>query len=248
MSHDRVRWTLWGAFGAIVAVSWWHPPYPVEQALHHSLTLVAVAALRWLQRRGLVPLSSLVLLLVFLTLHTIAARWMYSFVPYDDWLERIAGVRLSELWGWRRNNFDRIVHLGYGLCLAPVLFTFFTVRRGWRAGWVALAAVDIIISTGAGYELLEWGVAAIAALGAVVAMALVLLVRARTAALTVHTAVERGRNGVERRTGDRAQDVARRPEKGTPDEAHQNGRGPGGRGRCPGADGRAGRRRPVEPV
>jgi len=163
MSRDRVRWTLWSGFGAIVAVSWWHPPYPTEQALHHSLTLVAVGALLWLQRRDLLPTGSLVLALVFLTLHTIAARWMYSFVPYDDWLERIAGVRLADLWGWRRNNFDRLVHLGYGLCLAPVLYTYLTAQRGWRAGWAALAAVDIIISTGAVYELLEWGVAAIAA-------------------------------------------------------------------------------------
>jgi len=202
MSRRGVRWALWSGFGALVAVSWWHPPYPAEQALHHTLTLVAVVALLWLQRRDLLPIGSLVLVLVFLTLHTIAARWMYSFVPYDDWLARIAGVRMSELLGWRRNNFDRLVHLGYGLCLAPVLYTYFTAQRGWRAGWGALAAVDIIVSTGAVYELLEWGVAvsaapayaeayngqqgdifdphkdmAIAALGALVAMAVVLVVR-----------------------------------------------------------------------
>ena len=202
MSRDRVRGTAWSVFAVLVAVSWWHPPYPAEQALHHSLTLVAVVALVWLQRRGLLPPSSLILVLAFLTLHTIAARWMYSYVPYDDWLQRIAGVRLSDVFGWQRNHFDRLVHLGYGVCLAPVLYTYLTAQRGWRASWAALAAVEIVISTGALYEVLEWGIAitaapayaeayngqqgdlfdphkdmVIAALGAIVAMAFVLLTR-----------------------------------------------------------------------
>ena len=202
--HQGMRGITWGVFGAVVAVSWWRPPYPAEQALHHSLTLVAVIALVWLQRRRVLPTSSVVLALVFLTLHTIAARWMYSYVPYDDWLQRIAGVRLADVFGWDRNNFDRLVHLGYGICLAPVLYTYLTARRGWRATWAALTAVEIVISTGALYELLEWGIAvtaapayaeayngqqgdifdphkdmAIAALGAVVAMAFVLLARRR---------------------------------------------------------------------
>lgn len=170
--------------------------------MHHSLTLVALVLLLWLQRRGRLPLHSLILALVFLTLHTIAARWMYSYVPYDHWLQGLVGVSPSDAPGWRRNNFDRLVHLGYGLCLTPVLFTYFTGERRWRAGWAALAAVDIIISTGAVYELLEWGVAvtlapahaeayngqqgdvfdpqkdmAIAALGAIIAVGLLLIVR-----------------------------------------------------------------------
>jgi putative membrane protein len=192
----------WSVFTVIVAASWWDPPYPGEQALHHSLTLIAIVALVWLQRRGLLPTSSLVLALLFLTLHTIAARWMYSYVPYDDWLQRIAGVRLADLFGWERNHFDRLVHLAYGVYLAPVLFTYFTAQRGWRVGWAALAAVDAVISTGALYEVLEWGIAitaapayaeayngqqgdifdphkdmAIAALGAIIAVAVVLLAR-----------------------------------------------------------------------
>ena len=195
-----MRTVAWVTFAAIVAATWWHPIYPTEQALHHSLTLVAVVALLWLQRRGDLPVSSLVLLLVFLTLHTVAARWIYSYVPYDDWLRALTGHRLTVEGG--RNDFDRLVHLAYGLCLAPVLLAYFADRRGWRTGWAALAAVDIVVSTGALYELFEWGIAvvlapdyaeayngqqgdifdpqkdmAIAALGALVGVALALLVR-----------------------------------------------------------------------
>jgi putative membrane protein len=202
-TFSRGHWVALALFGAIFAATWWNPQWPVEQALHHSLTVIALAGLLCLQRRWPLPLSSFVLILVFLTLHTIAARWIYSYVPYDQWAQALFGVRLSDVFGWRRNAFDRLVHLAYGLCLAPVLFRFLVDRRGWRRGWAALAAVDIIISTGALYELFEWGIAlalapdaaeayngqqgdlfdaqkdmAIAAAGAVIATALCLLTTA----------------------------------------------------------------------
>ena len=146
-------------FGAVLAATWWHPIWPAEQALHHSLTLVALGVLVWAQRRWPLPLTSFVLILAFLALHTIAARWIYSFVPYDEWTRALFGRGLNDVLGWRRNNFDRLVHLAYGLCLAPVLMRLLVDRRGWRPGWAALAAVDVVISTGAVYELFEWGVA-----------------------------------------------------------------------------------------
>jgi putative membrane protein len=198
------NWVIWGLFAALFAATWWRPIYPVEQTLHHSLTVVAVAVLIWLQRRGTLPFSSVALALVFLGLHTIAARWIYSYVPYDDWLHALFGVRLSELFGWQRNDFDRLVHLSYGLLVAPILVAYLADRRHWKPGWAALAAVDIIVSTGALYELFEWGVAvvlapglanayngqqgdsfdaqkdmAIAALGAIIAVAATMLRRSR---------------------------------------------------------------------
>jgi putative membrane protein len=40
-----------------------------------------------------------------------------------------------------------------------VLMRLLVDRRGWRIGWAALAAVDVVISSGAVYELFEWGIA-----------------------------------------------------------------------------------------
>jgi putative membrane protein len=162
----RKNWLAWGLFAALFVVTWWHPIYPAEQSLHHSLTLIGITFLIWLQWRGTLPPSSVALVLAFLALHTVAARWIYSYVPYDDWLQALFGVRLSDLFGWHRNDFDRLVHLSYGLLLGPVLLAYFADRRHWRAGWAALAAVDIIISTGALYELFEWGIAVTLAPGA----------------------------------------------------------------------------------
>jgi putative membrane protein len=149
------RWTL-GVFLIVVAATWWRPPHPVEQAMHHSLTALGLVALLLVQRRRPLPYSSFLLILIFLVLHSVAARWIYSFVPYDDWTELLFGVRLNEVFGWQRNNFDRLVHLTYGLCFGPVLFQRF---RAAGLRWAALLAVEVVLSTSAVYELFEWGIA-----------------------------------------------------------------------------------------
>jgi putative membrane protein len=157
------QWWALGIFAVLFGATWIRPQWPIEQTLHHSLTVLAVAGLLLLARRWRMPLWCFIFVLAFLALHTVAARWIYSYVPYDDWTQAIAGVRLNDLLGWERNNFDRIVHLSYGVFLAPVLYQYLVDARGWRRGWAAFAAVDAIVSTGALYELLEWGIAVVLA-------------------------------------------------------------------------------------
>jgi putative membrane protein len=159
------RWTF-AVFLAILAASWWRPIYPADQALHHSLTAVALVGLELVMRRRPLPYASFCLILIFLTLHTIAARWIYSFVPYDDWTQSLFGFRLDDVLGSDRNNFDRLVHFSYGACLGPVLFRFLRAERGWRTRWAALVSVDVILSTSAFYELFEWVIAMSLAPGA----------------------------------------------------------------------------------
>ncbi|MCR3749827.1 DUF2238 domain-containing protein [Lentzea californiensis] len=141
----RGKWWLLGAFGALMAVTWINPLWPAEQALHSSLTAVALLAL-WLSRRRL-DTAQWAWALFFLALHTIAARWIYSFVPYDGWTDALLGVRMSEAFSWDRNHFDRLVHFAYGLCLTALL------RRKW------VRSLEIVLATSALYELLEWAIA-----------------------------------------------------------------------------------------
>jgi len=159
------RWTL-GVFLVVVAATWWRPPHPAEQAMHHSLTVLGLAALILVQRRRPLPYSSFLLIMIFLVLHSVAARWIYSFVPYDEWTQQLFGVRLSDLFGWRRNNFDRLVHLSYGLCFGPVLFHRLRAAGGRSLRWAAVVAVDLVLSTSALYELFEWAIAMTLAPGA----------------------------------------------------------------------------------
>ncbi|WP_158840905.1 DUF2238 domain-containing protein [Saccharothrix deserti] len=145
----RGHWWSLGAFLILLAATWWEPSWPGEQALHTSLTAFALVALAWLQRRHPLPLGSWLLVLLFLSLHTIAARWLYSAVPYDSWTDAVFGFRLSEVFSWRRNHFDRLVHFAYGLCLAGIV----AARLGW------LRTLEVVVSTSAVYELFEWGIA-----------------------------------------------------------------------------------------
>lgn len=150
MIGQAVRMTrgqLWllGAFGALVAVTWINPPWPAEQGLHSSLTAVALVALMLLRKR--LDTAQWAWALLFLALHTIAARWIYSFVPYDDWTDAVFGFKLSEAFSWERNHFDRLVHFAYGVCLTAVL------RQKW------LRSLEIVLATSAAYELLEWAIA-----------------------------------------------------------------------------------------
>ncbi|WP_449065918.1 DUF2238 domain-containing protein [Planomonospora algeriensis] len=146
-------------FAVVVALTWVAPPYPVEQAFHHSLTAVALLALLPLRRHYALPPGSLAAVLAFLALHSVAARWMYSSVPYDEWSTALTGVRLSDVFGWERNHFDRLVHLSYGLCAAPVLARYLRDRWGLRPLLAVAAGVELVLSTSALYELLEWAVA-----------------------------------------------------------------------------------------
>ncbi len=136
-----------GLFCLLVAGTWWAPPWPAEQAMHSSLTLVAVVALVVAHRRWDLPVRTWVWALVFLALHTVAARWIYSFVPYDEWTDTLFGFRLSDVFGWERNHFDRLVHFAYGLCLVMMLRL------------PVLRAAELVLATSALYELFEWGVA-----------------------------------------------------------------------------------------
>lgn len=101
-------------------------------------------------------LASWWMLAIFLLIHETGAHYTYSRVPYDAAWQALTGERLNELLGWRRNNFDRFVHLGYGLLLQRPLREL--LMRNLRLGWTAAAllALSLILATSAIYEMAEW--------------------------------------------------------------------------------------------
>ena len=65
-------------------------------------------------------------------------------------------VSFNKAFGLERNHCDRLVHLSYGLFLVfPVreVLLRLTPLRGF---WVIFVALNIMLSTSAIYELLEW--------------------------------------------------------------------------------------------
>jgi putative membrane protein len=89
----------------------------------------------------------------------IGARYLYSFVPYDDWSEQLLGGRIGDYFGFERNHYDRFVHFAFGLLFVLPLWEFSENRLRLRAIWLAIAAMCIVLAAGAIYEIAEWAVA-----------------------------------------------------------------------------------------
>ncbi len=137
------------------------PPYLQFLLMQHVPTVLAALLLAYISNRVVISRSSYSSIVVFLCLHTLGARYLYSYTPYDVWSESILGVNINEIFGFQRNHYDRLVHFSYGLLLVVPVQEF--ERRYLRLSMVisAVLAIEFIIATSACYELLEWLVAVI---------------------------------------------------------------------------------------
>ena len=104
------------------------------------------------------PLSrtSYTLIFVFLCLHTIGAHFTYAEVPYDAWFRQTLGFSIDALFGWERNNFDRVVHFAYGLLLAYPIRELFLRVVAVKGFWGYFLPLDLTMSSSALYEMIEW--------------------------------------------------------------------------------------------
>lgn len=94
---------------------------------------------------------------IFLIIHIIGARYLYSFVPYDDWTEQLFSIRLGEIFDWQRNMYDRLVHFSYGLLLFQALFeSAKTIFKIQSIKALIVIALMMNMSSSLLYELFEW--------------------------------------------------------------------------------------------
>lgn len=110
--------------------------YPNELVLQHVPTAIVVVGLFVARGRRWLSPASESLVLLFMTLHLLGARYLYSYVPYDDWSYWLSGKTISACFGFTRNHYDRLVHFAYGLLLvypvSEVLSRLCRVSAGWR--------------------------------------------------------------------------------------------------------------------
>ncbi|MFW7342106.1 DUF2238 domain-containing protein [Pollutimonas sp. H1-120] len=128
--------------------------------LLENMLVAGLFGLLWFIRR-LFRFSnvSLLLILLFLALHTLGSHYTYSEVPYDRWWQALTGHTLNSVFGWERNHYDRLVHFSYGLLLAYPIREFFLRIVEVRGFWAYFLPLDFTLSTSALYELIEWGAA-----------------------------------------------------------------------------------------
>ncbi len=133
----------------VIAASWIMPPDPVEQAMHGSLTVIALFLMRRYAARLQVSDRDLFFIALFLSVHSIAARWMYSYVPYDAWGQSLLGFSINAKMGWTRNHFDRLVHFLFGVCFTPGIASYVirrylvTPKRAWYAAICAIMIASL---------------------------------------------------------------------------------------------------------
>lgn len=132
------------------------PKYRHDWALENVLVLPVVAILVLSGRRFPFSNLSYTLIFVFLCLHEIGAHFTYAEVPYDDWFKSWTGRSLNDLLGWQRNNFDRVIHFGYG-CLLTIPIRELTLRITGRGNfWTWLVPLSLVMSSSMLFEVVEW--------------------------------------------------------------------------------------------
>ena len=123
--------------------------------VENIMVLLVVAAL-WCERtRPALSRSAWCATLLFLFIHQVGAHYTYPEVPYNAWLLNVFSLDLNGLMGWERNQYDRFVHLTYGLLLS-VPIRELCQQMGVKPRYVSLIAWNLIMSTSAVYELMEW--------------------------------------------------------------------------------------------
>lgn len=144
---------IWqGLFWLVLIWSGWQPFDRATWLLEVFPALLAwVILFSTRQRFPLTPLLYILILLHCIIL-MIGGKYTYALVPAGDWV--------SELFGWSRNNYDKLGHLAQGFVPAMVARELFirldvVASKGWRFTLITLSVLGI----SAIYELIEWWVA-----------------------------------------------------------------------------------------
>lgn len=124
----------------------------MENLVPLALILALVVGWRWLRLSWQAYLAILLLLAV----HELGAHYTYAEVPYNRWWQSLFDQSLNATMGWQRNQYDRLVHLSYGLLFYRPLRETLWRLTPLRGAWLAFLALNLVLATSALYELIEW--------------------------------------------------------------------------------------------
>ena len=131
-------------------------PFPALAPLQHGPAFALALGAPWFLRRWPLSNGAVACITLFLLLHTLGGRYIYSYVPYDDWMRSLSGYDLSGLLGWQRNGYDRLVHFAFGLLLTHPLAQIARRQGGMTWGWSLAFGFVTIGFISALYESFEW--------------------------------------------------------------------------------------------
>ncbi|MBL39021.1 MAG: hypothetical protein CMP07_11490 [Xanthomonadales bacterium] len=135
------------------------PKYRDDWMLENALVVAFVPLLVWGYRRVRFSNLAYTAVFVFLVLHVLGSHYTYAEVPYDQWSRDWLGFSIDDVFGFERNHYDRLVHLLFGVLLAPLTLELVNLEVDATASWRRAIAVSLLLACSAIYELIEWAAA-----------------------------------------------------------------------------------------
>ena len=143
----------------VFVFTWINPRWPMEQGLHSSLTVIGLIWLPWHAKKYSMKNLDFFAICFFIAIHCIAARWLYSNVPYDEWCKELFNWSPQQAFGFERNHFDRLIHFLYGVCFMPAIANFIRVKNNICMRSALAIGLMIIMVSSLAYEWAEWAIA-----------------------------------------------------------------------------------------
>ncbi len=142
-SHKLV-YAIYVLVWIIMAIS---PKYPQDWLLENVLVFFVFPFIIWMDKKHHYSLLGIILLLLFASLHSLGTHYTYAEMEHFD--------GITELFGFERNHFDRLVHFLFGLLVFRILFEMITPGIA-SVKTALLFTFTMIISISSLYEMLEW--------------------------------------------------------------------------------------------
>ena len=133
-----------------------HPIYPEEQLLQHLGTLVLLVPVCIDLKKNRLSLFAFACVSLFIIFHIIGARYIYSFVPYSEWIKSVFQVDINTLFPAARNNYDRFVHFIFGVLFLPFFVEILRIKSVRNKILSVLIAWAFIQALSMLYEVFEW--------------------------------------------------------------------------------------------
>lgn len=155
MKTNKTHLLLLSFIAIMVIFAWINPIYPQYQLLQHAGTFILCIPIIIDLRFKKLSQFALICLFAFSTFHILGARYIYSYVPYQEWLTHLTGIT-DGFWVTERNHFDRFVHFSFGLLLFPLCHDYLKKMSNGRLLSSLVFAFLCIQFLSMFYELFEW--------------------------------------------------------------------------------------------
>lgn len=142
-SH-KIIYALYILFWIMMAID---PKYRADWLLENVLIFIFFPYILWMDKKLQFTFTTIFFILIFASLHTLGSHYTYAEMEHFN--------AITQLFGFERNHYDRLVHFLFGLLVFRVLFEI--ILKEFNTLKAALFFnLTLIISISALYELLEW--------------------------------------------------------------------------------------------